>query len=265
MDLVSPQQLQHITRELGAINSDAAVLRCERCHVDLRHILNTGIYSGSLRGPREAAEGPEAGDSAGLPGQPAGGEGAGSGSGSDGEACAACAAQSGAPCEQHGQAGDPGEAHSHHAHHHHEEGEVCSICSAASGPGHQAGLAPSARVHTVSLTLREQPLDLQRLRHWLDELLWEEERGEGRPDVFRVKALLWVAGSGHKHICQGAPRGRAARAGGAGAPGEWREAAAWPASWPVSPVGWAPQKSQPSTIQPPTPTPNAHHCGGRCA
>ena len=32
----------------------------------------------------------------------------------------------------------------------------------------------------------------------------------------------------------------------------------WPVSWPVSPVGWAPQKSQPSTTppqpRPPTPT-----------
>jgi len=44
-------------------------------------------------------------------------------------------------------------------------------------------------------------LDLPRLRHWLDTLLWEETAE--KLDLFRIKGLLHVAGSNHKHILQG--------------------------------------------------------------
>ena len=94
-------------------------------------------------------------------------------------------------------------------------------CS-GSGPAHQHHLPASARVRTVSLVVEGRPLELGALRHWLDELLWEEERGEGRPDVFRIKALLWVAGSARKHICQAVHDIYDVVEGPAWAPGERR-------------------------------------------
>lgn len=63
---------------------------------------------------------------------------------------------------------------------HHCEGDHCSHIS-----HHDPGIA------TVQLRV-QRPLDLGRLRHWLDGLLWERE---SRPeDVYRIKGLLRVAG-----------------------------------------------------------------------
>lgn len=78
----------------------------------------------------------------------------------------------------------------------------CLAGAEGHGPQYQCHLAEGSRVRTVSMVLRDRPLDLRSLRHWLDELLWEE-RSAQRADVFRVKALLWVAGSERKHVCQG--------------------------------------------------------------
>lgn len=44
------------------------------------------------------------------------------------------------------------------------------------------------------------PLDRERIRQWLDSLLWE--RGSRREDVFRIKGMLQLAGSQRWHILQ---------------------------------------------------------------
>lgn len=196
MDLVSQQQLEEIQQDIAAVNTEAAVLPCHRCEVDLKHILNTGIYSGTLSPPATIAAAEETAAAAGA-------GAAAAAVGQSAAAAAACGAVAAVAA-----AGPPEGDHQEHAHsaactHSHSEGEgPCAACGHA--PLHQQGLDSSSRVCTVSLVLDLRPLDLTRLRHWLDELLWEERSAE-RPDVLRVKGLLWVAGSagGSKHICQG--------------------------------------------------------------
>lgn len=195
VDLVGEEQAAAIAAGISSINTDAAVLPTTRCAVDLRHILNTGIYSGSLRGPRgeagEAAAGPVAGHQAGAAAEAAGGPAA------------------------------AGAAHEH-AHDHSGSGGCAVLGCSGAGPAHQHHLPPEVQVRTVSLVEAGAPLQLCALREWLDELLWEEERGPGRPDVLRVKALLWVAGSARKHICQGVHDIYDVVEGPAWAPGERR-------------------------------------------
>lgn len=52
-----------------------------------------------------------------------------------------------------------------------------------------------------AVTLRcVAPLDLHRLRRWMDGLLWE--RQPGGPDLYRVKAVLSLAGEERRHVMQ---------------------------------------------------------------
>ncbi|GAB4820610.1 hypothetical protein N2152v2_007656 [Parachlorella kessleri] len=195
VDLVSPAQLQEIMREIAAVNGDARVLPCQRCQVDLGHILNTGIYSGTLAGP---AAGPQptplpkasVGDSTAVPAAPQQRDGQATDLAVE-EACCGHAAS-----EQEAGAADIDTGH--HA-------PACSLhgagCSGGHGPQHQQGLDAATQVRTLSILLPDRPLQLERLRHWLDDLLWEE-RTPDRPDILRVKGLLWVQGSPHKHVCQ---------------------------------------------------------------
>jgi G3E family GTPase len=224
VDLVSEAELSSIRQEIAAINADAAVLPCLRCEVDLHHILNTGIYSGSLKGPcieasaasmeaaaaaaaaaeMAAAAAAEMAAATSLAGSCPGGAALpsqGTGTGAHG----ASAAPPKLACSMpHQQVHDGG---GHCAAEHEQAGEgPCgagpSCTSHSHGPQHQHGLDVGSRVRTASVVLRDRPLDLRRLRHLLDDLLWEE-RIPGRPDVFRVKGLLWVQGSVCKHVCQG--------------------------------------------------------------
>jgi G3E family GTPase len=167
------------------MNAEAAITRCQRCEIDLSQILNTGIYSAGMRPAGAEAE-----------------AGAGSGGGRQQQAAAAGAAAAGGDQQQEQQAeaqpqqeqqqcgdpqcGEPGHQHEHHQHQHHDD--------ASSGGQHDG------RVATVTLSLPGRPLDLPRLRHWLDTLLWEQTAEA--VDLFRIKGLLHVAGSGRKHVLQ---------------------------------------------------------------
>ena len=44
VDLVSEEGLNSTERALSSINADAAVLRCQRCDIDLAFILNRGVF-----------------------------------------------------------------------------------------------------------------------------------------------------------------------------------------------------------------------------
>lgn len=194
-DLASEAELAEVEAEIRRINAEAGITRCRRCQIDLSRILNTGLYSassqpaaataafpvdapassgGGYKGGQQAAPSQEAAPAAGTGGaesvpapqqasqqQPAG------------------SSNEGAPCEDP-QCSDP-----HHHHHHHQ----------------QEGSMHDARVGTVTIHLPGAPLDLPRLRRWLDTLLWEETAEAA--DLFRIKGLLHVAGSDRKHILQG--------------------------------------------------------------
>lgn len=80
--------------------------------------------------------------------------------------------------------GDPAPASGHghdHDHDHHPP------------PAHTSGI----RAVTAATTA---PVRLPALRAWMDDLLWE--RGPGRPDLYRVKALVNVAGAAERHVLQ---------------------------------------------------------------
>lgn len=173
VDLASEAELAGVEAALRRINAAVAVVRCERCAVDLALLLDTGIYTGG----QAAAE-----RSALLGGGAAGPEddGEGQGGAAPGGAAAECPADCSRP----------------HQHHHH-------------GSSHSHG----DQIATESAVL-EGSLDLRRLRHWLDELLWEggaaagggggvaHDGGRRRPEILRAKGLLSVAGSGRKHVVQ---------------------------------------------------------------
>jgi G3E family GTPase len=174
MDLVDGGEAAAVEREVRGINAEAAVVRCARCEVDLARILHTGMYSAAaLAAAAAAAE----------PGGP--------------PACDA------APPEEHG--------HQHHLRHAdaedhgHGEGGDCPPGCARTAP-HNHDHDPGVR--TVTL-VTPRPLRMLRLRHWLDELLWERGGGGGgggggarREDIFRIKGLLSVEGSASKWVLQ---------------------------------------------------------------
>ncbi|EFN58776.1 hypothetical protein CHLNCDRAFT_29783 [Chlorella variabilis] len=171
VDLAGEEQLARVEGTIRGMNAEAAILRCQRCEIDLARILNTGIYSAVMQGLQAAGAEP--------------------------------------------------------------------------GSGHDS------RVGTVTILLPGRPLDLPRLRHWLDALLWEQEQeqeqgqGQGQgsegaaagaaggaagaataaaaaPVIFRIKGLLHVEGSERKHILQGVHEIYDVVEGPAWAPGEDR-------------------------------------------
>ena len=174
MDLASEAELAAVEGALRGINAEAGITRCQRCAIDLGLILNTGIYSAAGAARLQAAPAAAA--------APAG------------AAAAAAAAADGGGGESSGEAqcGDPQCCDPAHHHHHHQHG--------SHGDG-QAGPAHDGRVGTVTISLPPgRALDLPRLRHWLDTLLWEGTAEAA--DLFRIKGLLHVAGSERKHILQ---------------------------------------------------------------
>lgn len=173
VDLASEADLAEVEAALRGINAEAGITRCQRCDIDLGLILNTGIYSAAGVERLQAAPAEE------------------------GAAAAADGGEGGAEA----QCGDPQCADPEH-HHHHQHGSHDDACA----PAHDG------RVGTVTIALPPgRSLDLARLRHWLDTLLWEGTADA--VDLFRIKGLLSVAGSERKHILQARPRGMAAPRG----------------------------------------------------
>lgn len=178
-DLVNEATLARVEAEVAAINSEAVPVRCERCNVDLAVILHTGLYSAAGAGRWGAAAAPEAAEAAAT------------GSKLQEPDAHTAAEHDHAASSQHEQGKEHEHDHSGH------EGPCDAQCS---HPPH----AHDQRVRTVTLRL-DRPVSLPSLRHWLDELLWERGDGAGgmrREDVFRVKGLLWVAGSERKWVLQ---------------------------------------------------------------
>jgi G3E family GTPase len=194
-DQVGAAQLQRVVSAVGAINTEAELIMCERCEVDLSHILDVSAYqhgaagglrTASNRGAVHAAEQPivqvtdqqqqqqqqqQQHSPTGAVGEAEaindGASEAGAMGSHDHDASNDCISQD---CQDQGH-------HHHHVHSH------------AHGIG------------TVAVMI-DAPLDLPRLRCWLDELLWERG-GQGAPfQVLRAKALLHVAGSERKCVLQ---------------------------------------------------------------
>lgn len=194
LDLVSKAQGDDVVRAVRAINGAAKVLTSVRCEVDLRNVLNTGLYAAPKSGKGlfgELFEHSEAGQHD---------------HGHDGE-----------EHHSHGHdhddeghhAHDHGHGHGnegHHAHNHDHDGAGhCQVCKGhdhdhdghAHGHrhdhgahSHQHGDPHSHSVGTVTLRT-PRPVDLEAFRTFLESLLWTD-RSPPRPDVYRAKALLRV-------------------------------------------------------------------------
>jgi G3E family GTPase len=204
IDLVDESALTRVEAEIAAVNADVAIVRCQNCVVDLGRILHTGMYTGEALLKDKSKEDDD---------------------------------------------------HRHHSHQHdtnstgptstvpstdHDHTHNNSDCDTkgCSHPSHSHTHDPGVRTVTLHVN---RPLDLLKLRHWLDELLWEKDNsvyisgnisssigfendgtGRGRgdtttsatntnlgaaagvlvPDIFRVKGLFWVAGSCNKWVLQ---------------------------------------------------------------
>lgn len=210
-DLASQAELAAIERELRGINAEAGITHCQRCQIDLSAILNTGLYSAGMRPPAGGEPGSGNGGSGeGLQGaEAAAGSAARAAEAGTGAAAAAAGGRRGAGTGSDGQqqqqqqhcsdpqCDDP-------EHHHQQQQQPCTNpqCSDPEHPHHHSH-QHDARVGTVTISLPGAPLDLSRLRHWLDCLLWEGTADSA--DLFRIKGLLHVAGTGssRKHILQG--------------------------------------------------------------
>jgi|APGre2960657404_1045060.scaffolds.fasta_scaffold123269_1 G3E family GTPase len=99
-----------------------------------------------------------------------------------------------------------GNRHGHHDHGSHGGG-ACGACAPEAPCAEHAAAAPAATagwhdggVGTVSLRAAG-PLDLARLRAWLDGLLWERDAAGGA-DVLRLKGVLHVDRSPRMHLLQ---------------------------------------------------------------
>ena len=220
VDLAGEEQLARVEGTIRGMNAEAAILRCQRCEIDLARILNTGIYSAVMQGLQAAGAEPGSGVDGGAP------------EAGPGAAVGSAAAEQ----QQEAQCGHPQCDNPEHHHHHHSGG---------------GGGQHDSRVGTVTILLPGRPLDLPRLRHWLDALLWEQEQeqeqgqGQGQgsegaaagaaggaagaataaaaaPVIFRIKGLLHVEGSERKHILQGVHEIYDVVEGPAWAPGEDR-------------------------------------------
>ena len=190
-DLAGEEELAAVEAALGGINSEAAVVRCRRCAVDLARVLHTGMYS-AAGGAGPAAEAEAEAEEEEEQGE----------------------AQGHRRGDSEGAAGVHEHAHEH-AHDHAPGGEGDAECGpACAHPSHSHD--PGVRAVTVVV---DRPLNLLRLRHWLDELLWERGAdggggggdggggdggdGGGAPEVFRLKGLLSVASEERKWVLQG--------------------------------------------------------------
>jgi len=163
VDLEGEVALERVEAAVASINPAATILRTRHCAVDPSHILDLRALAGlrSLNGLDAAAAAPSAAATARL----------------------AALHLDGPPAD--GAAA--GSAKSHHSH-------------AQEPAGHDAGHHSHANaVTSVSLRL-QQPLDLQRVRQWVEGLLWD--RVAGGPDVFRMKGVLATADSPRQHLLQ---------------------------------------------------------------
>lgn len=183
IDLVNEKELSRIEEEIAKINSEVQMVRCHKCELhDIGCILHTGLYT-----------------SACLPAE------YGNHSGRTSRSIRTDGDRSG-----HGHAVHEMHDDTHDAYLHACSGAECNHDS------HRFVHDPSVRTVTLR-TLR--PVDLQCVRHWLDELLWEEtgrvadddvphynSDNDGdvvKPDIYRVKGLLWLHDSNYKYIIQG--------------------------------------------------------------
>ncbi len=171
---MSPEQAAAVEERIQRINATAAVVRTQRSSIDLSQLL--GRRSFLMRDPQDLQQA--------LPGTQLEGL---------------------LPQQPQPQPEAPGalaEQHQHHGHQGHQHGgEAAHVCDEQCG--HVHGQPPAhyhdAEVTTVSLR-SSQPVALEALRGWLDQLLWE--RQEGGPDVYRMKGVLLVEAEPRCHMLQ---------------------------------------------------------------
>ncbi|KAG7670129.1 putative COBW domain-containing protein 1 [Nannochloris sp. 'desiccata'] len=136
IDLVDESALTRVEAEVAAVNAAVEIVRCQNCVVDLGRILHTGMYTGEALLKNEKEHDDY-----------------------DGE---------------HGQ---------HHQHHDHSHGDGTGpsanehrhdTCDSVgcTHPSHSHAHDPGVRTVTLHVY---RPLNLLKLRHWLDELLWEQD------------------------------------------------------------------------------------------
>ena len=172
-DLVEESVLDGIEQEIRRINAEVDILRCQRCVIDVGEILHTGLYSSSSSSVvRQRDRG-------------------------DGDACTIRNTEKLVKIDDNDDVGD-----GHTPPPPTKDGHVCD----APHCNHHSHHRPSHHdVKTVTL-YASAPLNMTSVRHWLDEVLWNERDGGRRDDtvqqIFRVKGLLRVAGSETKWVVQ---------------------------------------------------------------
>nr|CCA23070.1 serine protease family S09X putative [Albugo laibachii Nc14] len=69
-----------------------------------------------------------------------------------------------------------------------------------------AGRIHSGKVCTICVTIPEKDFSLEKLEHWLGEMLWNDQKGaadDANFQIFRIKGVVVVEESPYKHILQG--------------------------------------------------------------
>jgi G3E family GTPase len=195
MDLVADAaQTAAIAAQLRAINSSAQIIHTTRSEVDLAQLLNRGAYRLRLLEQQQQ----QAADMLPAPlKHPLDWLGD----------AAAAAGGSSSGCHA------PGCTIPEHAHHPQQQQQPAALCG-----------AHDQAVHTIALRV-QQPLQLDRFRAWVEQLLWEPPPATaaaaadgvsgqqaapgaaagavcGGPELLRMKGLLHVAGSDRVHLFQ---------------------------------------------------------------
>lgn len=209
LDLAEEEAITRAEADIRAINSTVSILRTERAQVDLDMLLNRNGYThkGEISLPpiaedddEEDAEGDAGGHAGPKSPQPA--EQAGPG----GTALAGGRTPSTTlHCCSSRAHSIPRGALDHAADQATGSPVTLSRGSLATHTPHRGAdakaLDPSHDGSISTMSLRcDAAVDLERLKSWVDHLLWDRE--QRADEIYRMKGLLSVKGSEHKHMLQ---------------------------------------------------------------
>jgi G3E family GTPase len=178
------KEVEEVEECVRSINSEVDIVKCTKCKIDLGRILNTGLYSKDADKALLTVDNIVKEE-----------EGAGAGAGGGGGGISTDTATDNHHHDnRNDECGPDCSDHSHH-HHHHDNNSTRSHHS------HQIG--------TITLYIDgHHAFDMTKLRHWLDELLWEQQDTTAGtnttlpPEIFRIKGLVYIQGNVHQYIVQ---------------------------------------------------------------
>ncbi|MEW5302896.1 MAG: hypothetical protein WDW38_003996 [Sanguina aurantia] len=201
VDIAGPEAIKCAEADIKAINSSVHIMRTTSSQLDVGQLLDRRGYHGTAEASLPAIaedEEEEAERSSGPNPTPSPTL---THSHSRAKSLSKEYGSSGGSREQpksSGSLGSTGDSSSSHAGSDVDEPPSC--CSAAEGAQHQHhGHTHDRDISSVSLR-SELPLPLERLKEWIDQLLWDREGRE--EDIYRMKGVLSIEGSDQKHQLQ---------------------------------------------------------------